>query len=162
MTMKSRGKIIAMAALAGIAVPFASTVANSDNHEGHERFFESQYRHDVMEHFNYSMKKLVPILFRNTGPREHIPAIANIMASTATIAKSSFEKDTREMEGHTESKDLVWEDWEDFAERMDALERDTAAFAEVANSTDDADEILAAFRNVGRNCKSCHDIYKND
>lgn len=162
MTRKSRTKFIAMAALAGLAVPIASTVASGDNHEGHERFFESQYRHDVMAHFNYSMKKLVPILFRNTGPREHIPAIANIMASTAAMSKSAFEKDTREMEGHTEAKDVVWEDWQDFANRMDALERDASAFAEVANRTDDPDEILAAFRNVGRNCKGCHDIYKND
>lgn len=162
MTNKPKFKTAAVVALVGLAVPFVSTVANSDSHEADERFFESQYRHDVMEHFNYSMKKLVPILFKNTGPREHIPAIANIMASTATMSKAAFEKDTRDLEGHTEAKDDVWENWSDFASRMDALERDTAAFAEVANRTDDPDEVMAAFRNVGRNCKGCHDVYKND
>lgn len=160
MIQKFTAKKIALAAIIGIALPLSSSIANSQEEE--KRFFESQYRHDVMQHFNYSMKKLVPILFRGTGDRSHLPAIASIMASTASISKSAFEKDTRGTEGHTVAKDAVWENWEDFAKRMDALERDTAAFAEVTARTTDADEIMAAFRNVGRNCKGCHDEYKAD
>lgn len=161
MTRKFTARKVALTAIIGVALPLSSSVALSDD-DGKERFFESQYRHDVMEHFNYSMKKLVPILFKGTGDRAHIPAIASIMASTASISKSAFEKDTRGMEGHTVAKDSVWENWDDFSKRMDALERDTAAFAEVTANTTDADEIMAAFRNVGRNCKGCHDEYKAD
>lgn len=160
MIRKFTVKKVALAAVIGIVAPVFSSVAVGQ--EEKERFFESQYRHDVMEHFNYSMKKLVPILLKGQGDRAHLPAIASIMASTASISKSAFEKDTRGMEGHTDTKDDVWENWNDFSKRMDALEKDTAAFAEVTARTTDADEILAAFKNVGRNCKGCHDEYKAD
>lgn len=158
MTRKFATRKVALAAIISIAVPMVSSVVNSQDEE--ERFFESKYRHDTMQHFNYSMQKLVPILFRGTGNPDHLPAIARIMASTATMTKSVFEKDTRGTEGFTKAKNAIWENWEDFAKRMDALEKDTAAFAEVTARTTDADEIMAAFKNVGRNCKGCHDEYK--
>ncbi len=159
MTRKFTFKKIAIAALMCAALPLSSSVA--DNHEGEEeRSFDSKYRHDTMQHFNYSMQKLVPIIFRGTGNPDHLPAIAQIMASTATMTKSVFEKDTRGTEGFTKAKDAVWENWEDFAKRMDSLEADTAAFAEVTKQTTDMDEIKAAFGLVGRNCKGCHDEYK--
>ena len=152
------GAAAGAALLVGTIAPVA---AHSDG-EKKERFFESQYRHDVMEHFSYSMKKLLPILNKGMGPKEHIPAIANIMASTATMTKSAFEKDTRGMEGHTETKDNVWENWQDFAKRMDDMERDTAAFAEITARTTDMTKITAGFKNVARHCKACHDEYKAD
>lgn len=158
MTRKFATRKVALAAIISIAVPMVSSVVNSQDEE--ERFFESKYRHDTMQHFNYSMQKLVPILFQGTGNPDHLPAIARIMASTATMTKSVFEKDTRGMDGHTKAKDAVWENWQDFAKRMDGLEADTAAFAEVTARTTDMDEIKAAFKNVGRNCKGCHDEYK--
>jgi len=159
MTKKFTVRKAALAALVCLAVPLSSSAADGHEEEK-ERFFESQYRHDTMEHFSYSMKKLVPILFKGTGNPDHLPAIAQIMASTASISKSVFEKDTRGVEGHTKSKDAVWENWEDFAKRMDSLEADTAAFAEVTKQTTDMDKIKAAFGLVGRNCKGCHDEYK--
>jgi len=155
------GKIAAAALIttitSGTVAPFA---AYGDGADGEKRFFESQYRHDVMEHFNYSMKKLIPILFKKAGHEDHLPAIANIMANTAKMTKSAFEKDTRSMEGHTAAKDGIWDSWDDFAARMDKLEADTAAFAEAAKSGDMA-VIMPAFKKVGSNCKSCHDEYKD-
>jgi len=148
--------VLITAMAGGVIGPVA---AHGDSEEKEKRFFESQYRHDVMEHFSYSMKKLIPILFKNAGHKDHLPEIANIMASTAKMSKSSFKKDTRGMEGRTESKDNIWENWSDFSARMDKLEADTAAFSEATKSGDMA-VIVPAFKKVGSNCKSCHDEYK--
>jgi len=148
--------VLVAAMTGGIVAP----VAAHGESEKKERFFESQYRHDVMMHFNYSMKKLVPILFKKAGHETDLTAIANIMANTATMSKSAFEKDTRAVKGHTLAKDKIWDNWGDFAGRMEKLEADTAAFV-VATETGDMAMIVPAFKKVGSNCKSCHDEYKN-
>jgi len=153
------GKIAtAAAAVMMIGGALAPVAAHGDG-DKKKRFDESAYRHDVMEHFNYSMKKLVPILFKGADHKADLPAIANIMANAATMNKSAFEKDTRGMEGHTEAKDNIWDNWEDFSSRLDTLEADTAAFAE-ATKTGNMAVIVPAFKKVGSNCKSCHDEYK--
>ena len=153
-------KLAAATLALGIASSTVAPLAAHGEGEKKERFFESQYRHDVMEHFNYSMKKLIPILFKGAGHEDHLPAIAKIMANTATMAKTSFEKDTRDMEGHTLAKAKIWDNWDDFSKRLDKLEVDTAAFV-VATETADKTLIVPAFKQVGSNCKSCHDEYKN-
>ena len=158
--MKLRKFAAAAVTATMIGGALAPVAAHGDGEEK-KRFDESQYRHDVMEHFNYSMKKLIPILFKGQGNKDHLPHIADIMASTAHMTKSAFEKDTRSMEGHTSSKDKIWDNWEDYAKRMDTLEADTAAFA-VATRTGDMAVIVPAFKKVGGNCKSCHDEYKDD
>ncbi|NVJ99047.1 MAG: cytochrome c [Alphaproteobacteria bacterium] len=139
-----------------------SAVAPATAHGDGERFPESKYRHDVMEHFKYAINNLVANAKGDVNHKDQIPALANIMAQAATMTKASFQKDTRGIHGMTEAKDAIWENWEDFAGRLDQLEADTKAFAEVANSTDNMGEIMGAFKNVGRHCKSCHDKYKED
>jgi len=153
-------KLAVTTLIIGMTAGALAPLAAHGESEKKERFFESQYRHDVMEHFNYSMKKLVPILFKGAGHEDHLPAIAKIMSNAAIMSKTAFEKDTRGMEGHTESKDKIWDNWDDFAKRLDKLEADTAAFV-VATETADNALIIPAFKQVGSNCKSCHDEYKN-
>lgn len=153
-----RKLVMTVAAGALITSLMAPAIAHGDE----ERFPESQYRHDIMEHFKYAIGPLVMNAQGKVQHRDHIAALAKIVAETATMTKSAFEKDTRGMEGMTKAKDKIWENWDDFARRMDELERDTAAFAEIAASTDDMGQIMGGFKNVGRHCKSCHDEYKED
>lgn len=160
MTRKFSKKIIAVAVAGSLFAPFAATGAFGDD-DGEERFAESQYRHDVMEHFNYSIKKILQNFQGNVQHPEHFAPIATIMASTATMTKAAFEKDTRGMEGHTKAKDEIWDNWEDFSSRLDQLEADTAAFAEVAQSGN-MEQIGPAFRKAVSQCKACHDKYKAD
>jgi len=147
---------VATAMIGGALMPAAA-----DGEGEAKRFFESQYRHDVMEHFSYSFKKISMIMKGQAGSKDDIAAIANIMANASTMTKASFKKDTRNMEGHTEAKDNIWEKWDDFSQRLDKLEADANAFAVAANSGDMA-QIGPAMENVGKNCKSCHDKYKKD
>lgn len=157
--MSIKSKLLAASVCTALVVPFSSSLAR-DGDEG-ERFAESQYRHDVMEHFSYGIKKIQQNMQGNVQHPDHYAPIAAIMAQTATMTKAAFVKDTRGMSGRTEAKDEIWENWGDFAERMDAMETDMAAFAEAAGSGD-ASQIQPAFRKAVSHCKSCHDEYKTD
>lgn len=150
-------------ALAFVATCTMVTVSGAAYGDGDQekRFAESQYRHDVMEHFSYSIKKLQQNLQGTVQHPEHFAPIAAIMANAATMTKDAFEKDTRGMEGFTKAKPEIWDNWEDFSGRLDQMQADTAAFAEVAKSGD-RDQIGPAFRKAVSQCKSCHDKYKAD
>lgn len=160
MTRLFTKKLLAVALTGSLLVPLAGTAVVADD-EKEERFTESQYRHDVMEHFSYAIKNILQNFQGNVQHPDHYAPLAQIMATTATMTKDAFEKDTRGMEGHTQAKDEVWANWEDFASRLDQLETDTAAFAEAAQSGD-TDQIAPAFRKAVSHCKSCHDKYKAD
>ncbi|WP_286829524.1 MULTISPECIES: c-type cytochrome [Kordiimonas] len=128
---------------------------------GDDRFHESQVRHDVMEVFGKGFGKISKIMKGEEGSPADFPAIAADMADAASKTKASFEKDTRGMHGFTEAKDNIWENWDDFAERLDKMETDAQAFLAAANSGDMA-QIGPAMKELGSNCKSCHDKYKAD
>jgi cytochrome c556 len=137
------------------------TVSGAALSDSEKRFAESQYRHDVMEHFSYAIKALQQNLRGTVQHPDHFAPIAAIMANAATMTKESFEKDTRGIEGRTSAEPEIWDNWDDFASRMDQMEEDTAAFAEAAKSGDKA-QILPAFKKAVSHCKSCHDKYKAD
>ncbi|MBL4836996.1 MAG: cytochrome c [Kordiimonadaceae bacterium] len=157
--MKITHSIKTVAIAAVLAGAFGPVAAHSAE-EKEKRFAESQYRHDVMEHFSYGFKKITAIMKGQAGEKAHIPAIAAIMAEAATMAKDSFAKDTRGMAGRTEAKDKIWDNWQDYASRMDKLVVDTAAFAAAAKGGDMA-AMGPAMKKVGGSCKSCHDEYKD-
>ena len=157
-TFSNKAKFTA-ALLVGAAVFNVSTAAFGTQDKP-KRFAESQYRHDNMEHAKYSLANIVKILKGEAAHEDHLPKLAAIMASSAAMAKSTFEKDTRSMTGHTEAKDAVWENWTDFAAKMDKYAADTAALADVAQSGDMA-SFGAAFQKATSNCKACHDKYKD-
>lgn len=149
------GGALAAVVFAGAVSPIA---AHSDGKK--ERFPESQYRHDVMEHSKYMAGNMVQLLKGQANHDGHMEQLADILATAASMTKAVFEKDTRGMEGHTEAKDAIWENWADFAARSDAFAADAAAFAEVAK-TGDKGAIGKAFGKAMSNCKSCHDKYKD-
>lgn len=141
------------------ATMMSATVAHSDG-EKKERFAESQYRHDNMEHAKYALTNMLKLMKGEVAHDGHLEKLAAIMASSASMAKETFAKDTRGMEGHTETKDAVWEDWDDYAARMDKYAADTAALAEAAK-TGDMGVFGPAFQKAVGNCKACHDKYRD-
>ncbi|MBL4787637.1 MAG: cytochrome c [Kordiimonadaceae bacterium] len=159
--MKLR-KLMTGVVVASFALGTAAPLFADDGHEHSKkkRFEESQVRHDVMEHFNDGFGKIKKIFKKEAGSIADFPAIAADMADAATKTKAAFLKDTRGMKGHTEAKDIIWDNWDDFAQRLDQLETDAAAFSEAAKTGDMA-LFQAAMGKVGKNCKSCHDKYKD-
>ncbi len=152
---RARSFIIGAVACSAIAVSSAS-VADGDDEK---RFPESQYRHDVMEFVKYAYSNIAQLMKGTAEHEGHMVKHAQIMASAASMAKAAFEKDTRGMEGATEARDEIWENWDDFAKRLDEFEADAAALATAAESGD-MSKIGPAFKKTMGNCKSCHDDYR--
>lgn len=152
---RARSFIVATVACSAIAV---SSISFADG-DGEKRFPESQYRHDVMEFVKYSYSNIAQLMKGTAEHEGHLAKNARIMAMAASMSKAAFEKDTRGMEGATEARDEIWENWDDFANRMDKFEADAAALATAAEGGD-MSEIGPAFKKTMSNCKSCHDDYR--
>lgn len=59
----------------------------------------------------------------------------------------------------TDAKPEIWQDFADFTAKMQDLERESAALADIAKGGDEA-AMRAQFAKVGGACKACHDAYK--
>lgn len=161
MTLTRARRTVAVAAALAATLSVSATVAHSDGPD-EVRFDESQYRHDVMEIAKYSLTNLFQIRGGKTEQTGHLALHAQNLANSAAMAKAAFEKDTRGMEGHTQAKDVVWEDWEDYAARMDAYAADAATFAEAAaGAAGDIKSVEPAFFKAIGHCKACHDKYRD-
>ena len=83
---------------------------------------------------------------------------AEALAMLSQLAPNGFA-----VEGtHEDSraKKAIWEDKEDFAEKVTAFQTASAALAEAAK-TGDADKAKAAFGDAGKTCKGCHTDYRS-
>lgn len=150
------------AALVGAVLSATVAPVFAHGEEGKEpRFAESQYRHDQMERLGKGFGKIRKISKGEGGSPADFPAIAKDMADAASTMKAAFEKDTRGIEGHTQAKDSIWENWEDYASRLDQMNSDAQAFAAAAASGD-MSKMGPTMGALGKNCKSCHDKYKLD
>jgi cytochrome c556 len=158
-TMKARTFTTLALAIAVSGTVATQLAAHGDEHE--KRFAESQHRHDVMEHFGNGFGKIMKIRKGEAGTMADLPGIADDMAKAASMTVAAFEKDTRGMEGFTKAKDNIWENWDDFSQRLQKMDVDAQAFA-VAAKTGDMAVIGPAMGALGKNCKSCHDDYKVD
>ena len=61
--------------------------------------------------------------------------------------------------GKTRAKPAIWENPEDFAEKLAALRTEAAALSAAAKSGDKG-AAVAQFKKTGGTCKACHDEYK--
>lgn len=61
---------------------------------------------------------------------------------------------------NTDALPAIWDNWDDFMERAESFQKDAKALAEAAASGDQG-EIRGAFMTAARNCKGCHDQYKD-
>ena len=61
--------------------------------------------------------------------------------------------------GKTRAKPAIWENPDDFAEKLAAFRTEAAALAAAAKTGDQAAS-TAQFKKTGGTCKACHDEYK--
>ncbi|MCJ9430104.1 cytochrome c [Kordiimonas marina] len=146
---------IAAAAITGaLAIP---ATAHSDEHE--KPFAESKYRMDNMKITVNALHNIVQHFKGQAKEDGDVAKLAEIWAVSASMVKGSFAKDTRGMEGATDAKADIWENWADFAKRADDYAADVKAFADAARTGGD---IQGTFKQAASHCKSCHDKYKED
>jgi len=82
---------------------------------------------------------------------------ASAVAALAPLPINGFIADS-DM-GDTHAKSEIWENWDDFLEKMQALVTETSALAKTA-SGGDKDAIKDQFIKTAGTCKSCHKKYR--
>ena len=130
-------------AMAGTAVVVAAT-------EG-----EVEYRQHTMQAVGGHMQASVDILRQKVPHTQHMALHANALAELAEISPSLFPEGSQ----GGDALESIWEEPEDFAEKLAAMRKAAAGFSAVAGSTDMA-AIGEAFQALGQACKSCHDSYR--
>ena len=80
----------------------------------------------------------------------------------ASVSKVSVERGFApgSEKGKTRAKPAIWENTDDFAQKLANFRSEAATLAEVASAGDKAGTV-EQFKQTGGTCKACHDNYKS-
>ncbi|RUO60574.1 c-type cytochrome [Pseudidiomarina insulisalsae] len=85
---------------------------------------------------------------------------ADTVAQMSSVPWVGFRQEGAMPGNNTDALPAIWDNWEDFQERAEQLQRDTYRLAQVAVAGNQ-NELRAAFKETAQNCKGCHDQYKD-
>ena len=134
--------------LLGASILLASATASAD--EG-----AADYRHHTMEAIGGHTSAVFDILQGKVSHNGHLATHANAIADLAAIADTLFPEGS--IGGN--AKAAIWEQPEDFAERMKAFQDAAPAFRDAIAG---GGEIGPAAQALGQACKGCHDDFKDE
>lgn len=143
-----RSPLPCVALLAFLASP--PLTAHEANPEG-----AAKYRHHTMKAIGGHMQAIVDILRRDVPHTDHLPIHTGALAALAEITPTLFPPGSGGLD--TEALPAIWENPEDFAERVDAFREAAANLHDVAGK---GDALGPAVRRTGQTCKGCHDEYR--
>lgn len=115
---------------------------------------DMDYRHHTMEAIGGHMQALGDILRGKVDHVDHLPVHAAALASLAEITPTLFPAGSG---GETDALPAIWENPEDFAERLEAFKEAATSLRAAAETGGD---ITAATRKLGQACRGCHDSYR--
>ena len=118
---------------------------------------DAEYRKHAMQAVGGHMQAIVKIIRGEVPHASHLPMHGNAMADLAEAAGSLFPEGS---EGG-DALPAIWEDPEDFAEKIEAFRTAAQSFKEAAAGGDVA-AAGAALQNLGGACKGCHDDYRQE
>ena len=116
-------------------------------------------RHEGMEQVGKVMKQLSRDMKAEPLNLNAVRPSAAKMDELARKAGNWFPAGTGPSAGKTEAKAEIWEKPQDFAAKMAAFQKASAAFHAAARAGNAA-ATQAAFGDVGKSCKACHDPYR--
>ena len=118
-------------------------------------------RHENYERIGDAMKVITRELKGDSPDLAQVRQNANVIATLAPQVPSWFPPGTGPDAGKTEAKAEIWQKPEDFTAKARALEQAATAFNAAAQGTDLA-AIRAAHADLGKSCKACHDLYREE
>ena len=118
-------------------------------------------RHENYEKMGDAMKLVSRQLKGETPDLVAIRAGARTMATFAPQVPSWFPPGTGPDVGKTEAKAEIWQKPQDFAVKAAAFNKAASEFYGAAQGNDLA-AIRAAHGNLGKSCKACHDLYREE
>ena len=116
----------------------------------------AEYREEVMEAVGGHMQAIVKIA-KGEVAYDHLGVLASNMAGLATIAQDIFPEGS----AGGDALEVIWEEPEAFAERLQAF-LDAAGNFDAVVTSGDMSGFGEALEGLGQACKSCHDEFKED
>ena len=118
------------------------------------------YRQSAFQLIRHNMADIAAMIkgevaYDNARVQRRAAALANL----TTLPWEAFTVPGTE-QGGGDAKAEIWQNLQDFNSRGEKLAADAQALKIAADGGDQA-EIRKAFGNFARNCKACHDQYKN-
>lgn len=132
--------------LAAVVLLCLSVVADED---------QVEYRQEIMSAIGGTMGAIGKILKQEVDRGDDIAPLAAALDELATTAQGVFPEGS---EGG-DALSVIWEQPEEFSQRLTALKTATAAFREAAASGD-VSQIGQAVREVGLSCRGCHQNFR--
>lgn len=118
-------------------------------------------RHENYERIGDAMKVISRELKADSPDLAQVRQNANVIATLAPQVPGWFPPGTGPDVGKTEAKAEIWQKPEDFLAKARAFEQAAAAFNAAAQGADLA-AIRAAHGELGKSCKACHDLYREE
>lgn len=118
-------------------------------------------RHENFEKIGDAMKVVSRELKGDNPDLPQLRQNADVIATLAPQVPSWFPPGSGPDVGKTEAKAAIWEKPEDFAAKARAFSEAATAFQAAARGTDVA-AMRTAQGNLGKTCKACHDLYREE
>lgn len=118
-------------------------------------------RHDNYEKIGDAMKVITRELKLDNPDLAQVRQSADTIATLAPQVPSWFPAGTGPEAGKTEAKAEIWQRPEDFRAKAQAFEQAANAFRAAAQGSDVA-AMRTAQANLGKSCKACHDLYREE
>ena len=118
-------------------------------------------RHEGMEEIGDAMKLVTRELKASSPDMARVRDSAGTIARLAPQVSGWFPPGTGPEVGKTEAKAEIWQKPEDFAAKTAAFQQAAQAFNTAAQGNDIA-AVRAAHGELGKSCKACHDLYREE
>jgi len=116
-----------------------------------------KYRQKVMTSNGASMGAIGDILKHKLPYQSHITIHAQDIQRMSTVIPDAFKKQITA--GKTDAKPEIWKEWDKFAADAEAMGKEAAELAKVAQGSDMA-AISAQVKKLGDSCGNCHKPYR--
>lgn len=120
-----------------------------------------ELRHENFEKIGDAMKVISRELRGESPNLSQVRAAAAAIARLAPRVPSWFPAGTGPGVGRTEVRAEIWHNPEDFAVKSQAFREAATAF-EAAAQGFNLPSIRSAHQNLGRSCRGCHDLYREE
>ncbi len=118
-------------------------------------------RHENYEEIGDAMKAISRELKGESPNLDKVRAGAATIAELAPQVPTWFPAGTGPDVGKTEARAEIWQKPEDFAAKAQSFREAAAAFETAARGSDLA-AIRSAQADLGKSCKACHDLYREE
>lgn len=118
-------------------------------------------RHENYEKIGEAMKGITRELKGDNPDLARVRAEASTIAELAPQVPDWFPAGTGPDVGKTEARPDIWQKPEDFAAKVRQFQEAATAFNAAAQGSDLA-AIRAAHADLGKSCKACHDLYREE